>query len=47
MSDETASGRGVISANAMRQSLAAVAPAPPSGVRRVGAWFLRYNAIRR
>jgi hypothetical protein len=39
MSDETASGRGGISA-AGPTSVTAAEPAPASGVRRGGAWFL-------
>ena len=39
MSDEMASGRGGISSD-RRTSITAAEPAPASGVRRVGAWFL-------
>jgi len=39
MSDEMASGRGGISSD-RRTSVMAAEPAPASGVRRVGAWFL-------
>ena len=40
MSDETASGRGGISSSDERNSVTAAQPAPASGVRRLGAWFL-------
>jgi hypothetical protein len=41
MRDETASGRGHISPIDKRRSKTAAEPAPASGVRRAGAWFLR------
>jgi len=40
MSDEMASGRGGISSNNNRRTSVMAEPAPASGVRRVGAWFL-------
>jgi hypothetical protein len=40
MSDEMASGRGGISSGDVRRSVTAAEPAPASGVRRAGAWFV-------
>lgn len=40
MNDEMASGRGSIYSDDKRTSVTASEPAPASGVRRAGAWFL-------
>jgi hypothetical protein len=40
MSDEMASGRSDISSIEKRRSVTAAEPAPTSGIRRAGAWFL-------